>query len=59
LLDDRRRRADVTALGYCQLLVLGGNEFKSLVALNPAIREAINRVARDRLKMNQEERKAG
>ena len=59
LLDDRRRRADVTALGYCQLLVLRADDFKRLVAMNPAIREAISRVARDRLKMNQEERKAG
>ena len=59
LLDDRRRRADVTALGYCQLLVLRADDFKRLVATNPAIREAISRVARDRLKMNQEERKAG
>ena len=59
LLDDRRRRADVTALGYCQLLVLHADDFKRLVATNPAIREAISRVARDRLKMNQEERKVG
>jgi CPA1 family monovalent cation:H+ antiporter len=59
LLDDRRRRADVTALGYCQLLVLNGDDFKSLLTMDPAIREAINRVAADRLKMNREERKAG
>jgi monovalent cation:H+ antiporter, CPA1 family len=59
LLNDRRRRADVTALGYCQLLVLGGDEFKSLLAMDPAIREAINRVGAERLKMNQEDRKAG
>jgi CPA1 family monovalent cation:H+ antiporter len=59
LLNDRRRRADVTALGYCQLLVLGGDDFKSLLAMDPAIREAINRVAADRVKMNLEERKAG
>jgi len=59
LLNDRRRRADVTALGYCQLLVLGADDFKSLLAMDPAIREAINRVATDRMKMNLEERKAG
>ncbi|MGH6887556.1 MAG: cyclic nucleotide-binding domain-containing protein, partial [Geminicoccales bacterium] len=59
LLNDRRRRADVTALGYCQLLVLSGDDFKSLLAMDPAIREAINRVATDRMKMNLEERKAG
>jgi CPA1 family monovalent cation:H+ antiporter len=59
LLDDDRRRADVTALGYCQLLVLGGDDFQSLLAMDPAIREAINRVAADRLQMNLEERKTG
>ncbi|HEX6113880.1 MAG TPA: cation:proton antiporter [Geminicoccaceae bacterium] len=59
LLDEQRRRADVTALGYCQLLALGADDFKSLLAVDPAIREAINRVAADRLKMNREERKAG
>jgi monovalent cation:H+ antiporter, CPA1 family len=59
LLNDRRRGADVTALGYCQLLVLSGDAFKSLLAMDPAIREAINRVGAERLKMNLEERKAG
>jgi CPA1 family monovalent cation:H+ antiporter len=54
LLDDQRRRADVTALGYCHLLVLGAGDFKSLLAMNPAIREAINRAAQDRLQMNRE-----
>ena len=54
LLDDRRRRADVITLGYCQLLVLSGDDFKRLLAMDPAIREAINRVANDRLKMNLE-----
>jgi CPA1 family monovalent cation:H+ antiporter len=59
LLGDRRRRADVTALGYCQLLVLRGDDLKSLLAMDPAIRDAINRVASDRLAMFGEERKAG
>jgi CPA1 family monovalent cation:H+ antiporter len=59
LLNDRRRGADVTALGYCQLLVLSGDAFKSLLAMDPAIREAINRVGAERLKMNLDERKAG
>jgi CPA1 family monovalent cation:H+ antiporter len=59
LLDDRRRRADVTTLGYCQLLVLSGEDLKRLLAMDPAIRDAINRVATDRLKMNREERMAG
>jgi CPA1 family monovalent cation:H+ antiporter len=59
LLDDQRRRADVTALGYCHLLVLGAGDFKSLLAMNPAIREAINRAAQDRLQMNRESRLVG
>ena len=59
LLDDQRRRADVTTLGYCHLLVLGADEFKSLLAMDPAIRDAINRVASDRLRMNREARLAG
>jgi monovalent cation:H+ antiporter, CPA1 family len=59
LLDERRRRADVAALGYCQLLVLSADAFKSLLAMDPAIRAAINRVAADRLQMNRGERMAG
>jgi monovalent cation:H+ antiporter, CPA1 family len=59
LLGDGRRQADVTALGYCQLLVLGADDIKSLLAMNPAIRDAIRRAATDRMKMNLEERRAG
>jgi CPA1 family monovalent cation:H+ antiporter len=58
LLDDHRRRADVTALGYCQLLVLRADDFQSLLAMDPAIRDAINRVAADRLNMNRQDRMA-
>jgi CPA1 family monovalent cation:H+ antiporter len=59
LMGDRRRRADVTALGYCQLLVLSGDDLERLLAMDPAIHEAINRVASDRLKMDRDERKVG
>ncbi|MGH6942587.1 MAG: cation:proton antiporter [Geminicoccaceae bacterium] len=59
LLDNRRRQADVTALGYCQLLVLDEADFRALLATDPAIAERIRRVAADRLEMNRAERQAG
>ena len=51
LLDDQRRRADVTTLGYWHLPVLGTDDFKSLRAVDPTIRRA----ATDRMKMDLEE----
>ena len=59
LLDNRRRRADVTALGYCQLLVLDEADFRALMATDQALGERIRRVAADRLEMNRAERQAG
>ncbi len=54
LLDPRRRRgADVTALSYCQLLLLRSEDLRTLFATQPAIREKISKIAQDRQTMNQ------
>jgi Na+:H+ antiporter len=53
LLDPRRRRgADVTALSYCQLLILRDEDLRTLFATEPGIREKIRQIARDRQQMN-------
>ena len=41
--------ADITALGYCQVLVLYVKEFRTLLNDNPDIRERITQVAEERL----------
>jgi CPA1 family monovalent cation:H+ antiporter len=59
LLDPSRRRgADVTALSYCQLLILRGDDLRTLFATQPAIREKIWKVAHDRQAMNRGEASA-
>ena len=55
LLSNRPRRADVTALGYCHLLVLAAEDFRTVLATDPKIREHINRIATDRLESNRME----
>jgi CPA1 family monovalent cation:H+ antiporter len=53
LLDPSRRRgADVTALSYCQLLMLRDDDLRTLFATQPGIREKIWKVAHDRQAMN-------
>jgi monovalent cation:H+ antiporter, CPA1 family len=53
LLDPSRRRgADVTALSYCQLLILRDDDLRTLFATQPAIREKIWKIAHDRQVMN-------
>jgi len=47
-----RRQADVTALSYCQLLILREEDLRTLFATEPAIREKIRKVAQDRREMN-------
>jgi len=47
-----RRAADVTALSYCQLLILREEDLRTLFATEPAIREQIRQVAHDRQEMN-------
>ena len=59
LLGGRERRADVTALGYCQLLVLDDADFRTLLATDPSIHRHINQVATDRIQMNRASRRAG
>jgi CPA1 family monovalent cation:H+ antiporter len=52
LLGGRERRADVTALGYCHLLVLDDMDFRTLLATDPSIHAHINQIATDRIAMN-------
>ncbi len=59
LLGGRERRADVSALGYCQLLVLADADFRTLLATDPSIHRHINQVATDRIQMNRASRAAG
>jgi CPA1 family monovalent cation:H+ antiporter len=47
-----RRQADVTALSYCQLLILHDDDLRSLFTTEPGLREKIRQVARDRREMN-------
>ena len=54
LLDpSRRRQADVTALSYCQLLILHHDDFRTLFSTEPGIQEKIREVARNRKEANQ------
>ena len=50
----RRRQADVVALGYCQLLILNETDFRRFLAANPAIGEQISQIAQARQQMNME-----
>ncbi|HEX5795210.1 MAG TPA: cation:proton antiporter, partial [Geminicoccaceae bacterium] len=59
LLGGRARRADVSALGYCQLLVLAEADFRTLLATDPSIHRHINQVATDRIQMNRASRATG
>jgi CPA1 family monovalent cation:H+ antiporter len=52
LLGGRERRADVTALGYCHLLVLDDMDFRTLLATDPSIHAHINQIASSRIAMN-------
>ncbi len=59
LLANRRRQADVVALGYCQLLVMSGGDFQRFLAAHPSAKAEIDRVAAARLRMNEESAAAG
>src|SRR5206468_9121565 len=49
LLTNQPRTADVTALGYCRLLVLREGDFRRLLDSDSAFAEAVGSVARARL----------
>ena len=49
LLAQTPRTADVTALGYCELLVLAAGDLDALLARNPALDARISELARIRL----------
>ena len=53
LVTDRRRTADVVALGYCRLLVLQLRDLRRLLAADPVLRRRIDEVARERLATGQ------
>jgi CPA1 family monovalent cation:H+ antiporter len=52
LLDDRPRQADVVALGYCRVLVLGATEFHRFLREFPDAKAEIDRVAAIRQHQN-------
>lgn len=52
LLTEMPRVADVTALGFCDLLVLYVQDFRKLLDVDPELCEVIERVARERLGEN-------
>ena len=49
LLKDIPRVADVTAIAYCQLLMLNVREFRTLMERLPSLKDTIDRVAAERL----------
>ena len=48
ILHGKRRRADVTAVTYCQLLVLHGRDFRRFAKANPVVRRRIRDTAYER-----------
>lgn len=49
ILTGERRNADVTAIAYCQLLLLDAEAFRSFLDRSPDIRAEVERVATERL----------
>ncbi len=54
LLSGERRSADVTAVDYCDLLILEQRDFKQFVAKNPALRAQLDQMAAQRAAMNKQ-----
>jgi CPA2 family monovalent cation:H+ antiporter-2 len=52
LLTGERRTADVTAIDYCQFLVLDRRDFNQFMSRHPELRAAIKDMARERREMN-------
>ena len=52
LLTGAPRTADVTAVDYCNFLVLSQRDFRQFTARRPAVREAVQAMAEERLAMN-------
>lgn len=52
LLRGERRSADVTAVDYCNLLILNQQDFKQFVAKYPALRDQLDQMASQRAAMN-------
>ncbi len=53
LLDGRRRTADITAVDYCQFLVLGRRDFNQFLTRFPMLRQRLDAVARQRRAENE------
>lgn len=54
LLSGERRSADVTAVDYCDLLILDQKDFKQFVAKYPALRAQLDQMAAQRAAMNKQ-----
>jgi CPA2 family monovalent cation:H+ antiporter-2 len=54
LLSGARRTADVTAIDYCEFLVLTRRDFQSFVSRHPELRDGLKKVAAERAAMNRE-----
>jgi len=52
LLSGARRSADVTAVDYCQLLVMTVRDFQLFIQRNPALHAELDRLAEERSEMN-------
>jgi CPA2 family monovalent cation:H+ antiporter-2 len=54
LLSGERRSADVTAVDYCDLLILDQQDFKQFIAKYPALRAELDEMAAQRAAMNKQ-----
>ena len=54
LLTGERRSADVTAVDYCDLLILDQHDFKQFIAKYPALRAELDEMAAQRAAMNKQ-----